>query len=501
MISEQKVLPDFILINESWSNSAYSDVFFKIDGFNLVCRYDRSDTNQGVGGGLLLWCRDKLSVAENKSPEFESFNQCCSVKVPLAGGSSIALVLVYRPHNLYNSPVTEKANNEKLCSVLENTRGSTVYIGDFNYSDIDWTHFHAAKPCSRDFLNTVQDCFLTQHIDFATRASSGTIPDLVLSSDSSLVHGISDIGKLGSSDHSMLPIEVAGELTGKATTEEVPDWGKADMEKLREELGSVDWVEELQGLDTDQSWDKFKERLAKAQDNAVPKKRRRINSKPIWMTKNTIRVIRKKRRLWKVYRETKDHAEYTAYKKVEKEVKDAVRKAKKKFERNLAKDARRNPKAFYSYLKSKTSNRQSVGPLKENNEVVTDDKRQAEILNLFFTSVFTKEDLENVPVLEPVYSGNSPLNSVPFHRSWSRKRSKSYVHQLRLARTKSARGYCRGWWMLSVFRWPSSTQGLWRRGWYRTTGDVLTSRRCSKRVTSRRQATTDRSASRVYCAR
>ena len=50
-VAEQKVLPDFILVNESWSNSSFSDVFFKIDGFNLVCRYDRSDTNQGIGGG------------------------------------------------------------------------------------------------------------------------------------------------------------------------------------------------------------------------------------------------------------------------------------------------------------------------------------------------------------------------------------------------------------------------------------------------------------------
>ena len=228
------------------------------------------------------------------------------------------------------------------------------------------------------------------------------------------MHGVSDIGKLGSSDHSMLLIEVAGELSTNATMEEVPDWGKVDMNKLREELAAVDWVAELEGLNTVQSWEMFKVRLEKAQDSAVPKKRRRVSSKPIWMNKNTLRVIRKKRRLWKVYKETKDHAEYIAYKKVEKEVKDSVRKAKKKFERNLVKDARKNPKAFYMYLKSKTSNRQSVGPLKEDDEVITDDEKQAEILNLFFTSVFTKEDLDNLPQLNPVYTGNSPLNSVLF---------------------------------------------------------------------------------------
>ena len=497
-VAEQKVLPDFILVNESWSNSSFSDVFFKIDGFNLVCRYDRSDTNQGIGGGLLLWCSEKLSIAENKSPEFDNFNQCCSVKIPLAGGSSVALVLVYRPHNLYNSPDNEKVNNERLRNVLENTRGPTVYIGDFNYSDIDWTHLHAGKPSSRDFLETVQNFFLTQHVDFATRARSDTMPDLVLSTDSNLVHGVSDIGKLGSSDHSMMLIEVAGELSTNATMEEVPDWGKADMNKLREELGSVNWEEELGGLNTDQSWDRFKEMLGRAQDSAVPKKRRRISNRPVWMKMNTLRVIRKKRRLWKVYKETKDHAEYMAYKKVEKEVKDSVRKAKKKFERNLAKDARKNPKAFYKYLKSKTSNRQSVGPLKDNEAIVTDDQKQAEILNTFFTSVFTKEDLVNLPLLEPVYRGSDPLDSVPFRRNWSKKRSKSCVPQLLLGRIRSVQESCRGWWMLSVYRWLSSTQGHWRRGWYQTTGGVLTSRRCSRRAASRTQATIGQSASHAY---
>ena len=417
-VAEQNIPPDVILINESWSNSSHCDVFFKIDGYNLVCRCDRTDTNQGIGGGLLVWCKSDLSVAENKSLVFDNFNQCCSVNLPLSGSSTISLVLVYHPHNLYNSPDMEKINNEKLCSVLTNTKRPAVYIGDFNYSGINWVYLHGDKACSRAFLETVQNCFLTQHVDFPTRVKSGTTPDLVLSTDSSLVHSVTDVGKLGSSDHSMLLIEVAGELSSGCKMEEVPDWGKADMDKLREELAAVDWEEELGGLDTDQSWRRFKERLEKAQNSAVPKKRRQISNKPIWMTQNTLRTIRKKRRLWKVYKETKDHAEYMAYKRVEKEVKDSVRKAKKKFERNLAKDARKNPKAFYTYLKSKTSNRQSVGPLKENDEIVTDDEKQAEILNQFFTSVFTKEDLENLPLLEPVYHGNSPLNSVPFHRTF-----------------------------------------------------------------------------------
>ena len=47
---------------------------------------------------------------------------------------------------------------------------------------------------------------------------------------------------------------------------------------------------------------------------------------------------------------------------------------------------------FYSYLRSKTANRSSVGPKDENKEVVSNDTGMATILNNFFASVFTTEN-------------------------------------------------------------------------------------------------------------
>ena len=69
-----------------------------------------------------------------------------------------------------------------------------------------------------------------------------------------------------------------------------------------------------------------------------------------------------------------------------------MRLAKRNFERKLAKDAKKNSKAFYGYLKKKTGNKVTVGPLKEDGKLVTDDKLMVDKLNLFFCSVFTQED-------------------------------------------------------------------------------------------------------------
>ena len=118
-----------------------------------------------------------------------------------------------------------------------------------------------------------------------------------------------------------------------------------------------------------------------------------MSSKPLWMTKNVLRLVRKKRRLWRWYASSKDYQEYIAFKKVQDEVKKAVKNAKRNFEKKLAKDARKNnTKPFYSYMKKKTDNRVGVGPLKDScSELITDDETMAEFLNASFALFLQKK--------------------------------------------------------------------------------------------------------------
>ena len=114
--------------------------------------------------------------------------------------------------------------------------------------------------------------------------------------------------------------------------------------------------------------EKFYSVLAREVDKFVPKKMRRKGNKPLWMNKNILRMIRKKRRLWRSYsteeRSRRDFASFQAFNNIHKEVQQAVKKAKRKLERSLAKNSKKNPKAFYSYMEKKTSNKVTVGPLK-----------------------------------------------------------------------------------------------------------------------------------------
>ena len=63
-------------------------------------------------------------------------------------------------------------------------------------------------------------------------------------------------------------------------------------------------------------------------------------------------------------------------------------------------------------MKSKTSNRVSVGPLRGENGLVTDSKEMAGILNAQYTSVFTMEDTASMPEPEYLFTGDDPLSEV-----------------------------------------------------------------------------------------
>lgn len=75
------------------------------------------------------------------------------------------------------------------------------------------------------------------------------------------------------------------------------------------------------------------------------------------------------------------------------------RRAVKYMEKNIASGVKENPKIFWSYVKSKSTLRESVASLhKHDGSTTTNDTEKAQVLQEFFVSVFTHEDLQTMPV-------------------------------------------------------------------------------------------------------
>ena len=101
-----------------------------------------------------------------------------------------------------------------------------------------------------------------------------------------------------------------------------------------------------------------------------------------------------------LYRETRNEQHYIEYRRASNRVKTEVRKAVGDFERQIAREAKANPKAFYKYARSKMTC-SAVADLERLDGTMTEtDVDKAEVLNTFFTSVFTLESLENIPTFD-----------------------------------------------------------------------------------------------------
>ena len=75
----------------------------------------------------------------------------------------------------YRSPNSSEENNCKLneimSSIHEENHAYKIIMGDFNYKDIDWKPWTSSLPenySSHDFIESVRDSFLFQHVDFIT---------------------------------------------------------------------------------------------------------------------------------------------------------------------------------------------------------------------------------------------------------------------------------------------------------------------------------------------
>ena len=113
-----------------------------------------------------------------------------------------------------------------------------------------------------------------------------------------------------------------------------------------------------------------------------------------------------------MYKKHKTKINLYNYNLARNKVSSKIRLNNKTKENKIAKNIKQNPKAFYQYIASKTLKKEGVSDLTDKDGVLkSNDKDKSNILNNFFSSVFTQEDNTNIP--EFIYDKeiNTPLNT------------------------------------------------------------------------------------------
>ena len=391
--------PDIICICETWCHAGIDNSFLNIPGYKLIedLRKDRSDTVQGVGGGLLVYVRNGLAVFIPSDNNID-FIQYCTFQIELHQ-DTVNICLVYR------SPNSSNVNNTELNSLLLSLPKNSLIIGDFNYPNIDWNTFTSSSANVRQFLDIVINKDYSQIIDFPTHVRGNTL-DLLLTDLPSDSITVSSQGRLGKSDHNILLVKTRLSAPESKTTEQIPQWNRANFPQIINDLESVNWSAELLNCSAQEAWDLFSNKANETISRNVPFRPRRQTSKPIWMNSKCLQAVRKKRKLWKRYKQCNTQQLFSDYKKQEKVTHKLCKQAKKTFEKKLSTD-QTNTRKFFAYVNSRKSVKASVGPLVTEQGTVSESKDMANVLNTYFASVFTDEDTNNMPevteaVVEPL---------------------------------------------------------------------------------------------------
>ena len=383
--------PDIILLTETWCNTSISDATLAIPGYQLESdlRRDRTDTVNGLGGGLLVYTKQGLKILPHNNFKTNEFNQFCSLRIPTKG-EPLTIFLVYRP------PGSGYENTDKLCEIMTNLDKQTILIGDFNFPDINWIDSTSAAR-GRPILETATSENLEQLVNFSTH-NKGNILDLVLTNCPEKIVSIADGGKIGKSDHCILNIEVKVKTTVRKESATRLNWTKADIQGLQTFLGDTDWHSILSDKPADEAWETLRIILDQATSQFVPRSTIRPANTPKWLTREIIKLVRKKKRAWKLSKTHGTTENINRYKELEKELIVKLRNAKRSMEKKLANSGDTNAKKFANYIRSKTKSHTGIGPLKNaSGKLVTDDKEMAEELNSFFSSVYTDENINNIP--------------------------------------------------------------------------------------------------------
>ncbi|CAJ0944103.1 unnamed protein product, partial [Ranitomeya imitator] len=170
---------------------------------------------------------------------------------------------------------------------------------------------------------------------------------------------------------------------------------KAKFDQLRDALNLVDWDNILRNKNTDNKWKMFKNILNRQCKRFIPcgNKRTRNRKNPMWLNKEVRQAINSKKKAFALLKQDGTIEALKNYREKNTLSKKLIKAAKKETEKHIAKESKTNPKLFFNYINSKRIKTENVGPLKNSEErMVVDDEEKANILNTFFSTVFTVEN-------------------------------------------------------------------------------------------------------------
>lgn len=388
--------------------------------------------------GVAMYIVENISDVEEVEIESD-ISEAIGVCIKLANTKKLLIVGVYRSPSANGYESTQE-----ICTLLEEISkldfDHILIVGDFNYPEIDWErNLSRAGPnhFSSEFLQATQENLLWQMVDEPTRFRSGqcsNILDLVLTNDEGFVEDMRYLSPVGLSDHLLLSFAIrCRSMKDCQVANSSKNYHKGNYEKANTLISQTDWSV-LNENTIEHSWNFFKTKIEEICNDTVPvhvaKKKRNI-----FMNREALALKKKKDKSFHKYRKSNLAGDLQKYKKKRNELRTMTRKLRIDFEKKLASDLKNSSKPFWRYCKTRMKSQGKIGKLEgsDGKELITPEEKVQE-LNAFFTSVFTNEDLEDLPIPEQV------VNESLDHVSITREKVKQKLLHLNVTKTPGPDG-------------------------------------------------------------
>ena len=412
--------PHIILITESIPKAQVlpiDAVLLDIPGYVLFPSFDLSEKNLGKSGirGICVYVRDGVRASQVHI-QTQQLVEHLWIEIKLRSSDKLLIGCVYRsPSANPHQSVDELA---QLLHAVQNSKPSHLLIaGDFNLPQIDWASSFcnaADSHYAQTFLHAVQDCLLFQHITCPTRYREGDIPnplDLVLTNEEGMLSNLQYLPGLGKSDHVVLRFQLACYTDQVVLGLERPNFHRANFSELDKKLSEVNWNQGLSGS-VEEGYRYFKLTIDYLIRAHVPMVRSPLMRKNVYMTSRALQLRKRKNMLWQRCVASGDPLDKARFRLCRNQLRQLTRQLRMDFETQLVSDIKANPRAFWKYSNTRLKTKPRVGDLRDGSgALISDGEAKAGLLNAFFASVFTREDLESIPTL-PDQAVSSELSDV-----------------------------------------------------------------------------------------
>ena len=373
---QRKCKLDVLVLSETKLDNSFKQQILEIEGYSLVRQDKRSNS-----GGLLAYISKDIPYSLGNINISNDELECLSIELNLANDKIMLLGMYKNPRT---DPMTFKKFFEDTCEKVSDVYENFIIIGDLNFNMLNDNMLSNIMP-TYNLTNVIKEVT-------CSKSSQPTLIDVMLVSKKRKIlssfsksTGISDFHNLiGGVLRLHKPVPKVKKISVRMIS-------KVNYDVILDELDENDLINAINAAnESNSACDKLQERLINLLDIHAPKKERIIKKTDFHcMTKELRGAILHRNKLRNKFYTYRTNHYLSLYKVQRNKVTAIKRREISNYFNEKCKTGTRN-KDFWKAVRplfSKSKTKSDSIPLRENNEIISDDQKVSNIFNSFFRNI------------------------------------------------------------------------------------------------------------------